>query len=122
MLSEMKAANNRRRTFHSDSLPQFSSDNNQKPLFASTSSNTQLKQQYANDSNIISPKPSFSTPVSPKLNATLSRPLSLSHDSSSFQSLTHMFSQNSICDAFSRTGTQLVSFFFLYSNNCCKLI
>lgn len=107
MLSEMKAANNRRRTFHSDSLTQFSSDNNQKPLFASTSSNT----QHATDTSIISLQPSFSTPVSPKLNPTSSRPLSLSQDSASFQSLSHVFSQNSISDALSRTGTQLVSFF-----------
>ncbi|KAI9246996.1 kinase-like domain-containing protein [Helicostylum pulchrum] len=105
MLSEMKAANNRRRTFHSDSLTQFSSDNNQKPLFASTSSNT----QHATDTSIISLQPSFSTPVSPKLNPTSSRPLSLSQDSASFQSLSHVFSQNSISDALSRTGTQLTT-------------
>ncbi|KAG2197994.1 hypothetical protein INT47_004961, partial [Mucor saturninus] len=79
MLSEMKAANNRRRTIHSDSMP-FSLDSNAKPLFASSSSNTQLQQQFFNDSNIISPQPSFSTPVTPKTQHTPSRPLSLVHD------------------------------------------
>ncbi|KAI7889297.1 kinase-like domain-containing protein, partial [Mucor mucedo] len=108
MLSEMKAANNRRRTIHSDSMP-FSLDSNAKPLFASSSSNTQLQQQFFNDSNIISPQPSFSTPVTPKTQHTPSRPLSLVHDSSSFQSLSHVFSQNSICETLSRNGTQLTT-------------
>lgn len=108
MLSEMKAANNRRRTIHSDSSP-FSLDSNAKPLFASSSSNTQLQQQLFNDSNIISPQPSFSTPVTPKTHNTPSRPISLIHDSTSFQSLTHVFSQNSISETLSRTGNQLVS-------------
>lgn len=117
MLSEMKAATNRRRTFHSDSLPQFSLDNNQNPLFASSSSNTQLQQQFFTDSSVISPQPSFSTPVSPKTNNSSSRPLSLIHDSSSLQSLSHVFSQTSICDVLSRTGTQLVSMIDIYSSS-----
>lgn len=117
MLSEMKAANNRRRTFHSDSLPQFSSDNHQRPLFASSSSNTQQQQQqlaqtvkpYKQES-IISPQSSFSTPVSPKLNPAASRPLSMNHDTSSFQSLTHLFSQqNSISETLSRAGTHQIT-------------
>ncbi|GAN05515.1 candidate protein kinase C [Mucor ambiguus] len=121
MLSEMKAANNRRRTFHSDSLPHFSSDNHQRPLFASSSSNTQQQQQQqaqtvkpykqeSNNASIISPQSSFSTPVSPKINPTASRPLSMNHDTSSFQSLTHLFSQqNSISDTLSRAGTHHIT-------------
>lgn len=116
MLSEMKAANNRRRTFHSDSLPHLSSDNHQKPLFASASSITQQHQQQHQKSQSsyllvpeVSPQPSFSTPVSPKNNSNLSRPLSLSHDTSSFHSLTHLFSQNTISETLSKVGSHLVS-------------
>lgn len=111
MLSEMKAANNRRRTIYSDTVPQITID---KPLFTSTSSNTQQQQPHlyhsSLDSNLISPQASFSTPVSPKLNATTPRPLSFAHDSASFQSLGHIFSQTTISDALSKSGShQLVS-------------
>lgn len=116
MLSEMKAANNRRRTFHSDSLPHFSSDNHQKPLFASTSSITQQQQLQQNSKSQsylsvpeVSPQPSFSTPVSPKNNSNLARPLSLSHDPSSFHSLTHLFSQNTISETLSKVGSHLTT-------------
>jgi hypothetical protein len=111
MLSEMKAANNRRRTIHLDSLPQFSLGIHQKPLYTSTSSNTQHQQLYQplSDNSAITPQPSFSTPVSPKLNPATSRPLSLSHDTSSFQSLSHLFSQNTISETLARASTQLVS-------------
>ncbi|KAI8639933.1 kinase-like domain-containing protein [Parasitella parasitica] len=120
MLSEMKAANNRRRTFHFDSI----TDSQQRLLFASTSSDTQQQQQQqqqtqainlykqgsANASLIISPQSSFSTPVSPKLSSSASRPLSMNHDTSSFQSLTHLFSQqNSISEALSRAGTHQIT-------------
>ncbi|CEP16111.1 hypothetical protein [Parasitella parasitica] len=116
MLSEMKAANNRRRTIHFDSM----TDSQQRLLFASSSSNTQQQQQTQNTSLykqgsasaslIISPQSSFSTPVSPKLTSSASRPLSMIHDTSSFQSLTHLFSQqNSISDALSRAGTHQIT-------------
>lgn len=116
MLSEMKAANNRRRTFHTDSLQNFALDNHQNPLFTSTSSiTTTVKQQKRPQSAFlspdhISPQPSFSTPVSPKINSSASRPLSMVHDPSSFHSLTHLFSQNSISDTLAKAGSQIVSF------------
>jgi hypothetical protein len=116
MLSEMKAANNRRRTYHPDSLSQFSSDSHQKPLFASTSSHTQHQlshKPYSQDNSIISPQSSISTPISPKLNPASARPLSFSHDTSSFQSLTHLFSQATISETMARANAPLVTYFFL---------
>lgn len=99
MLSEMKAANNRRKTIHFDSLP----------LDKSTLSiNTRPTLQQLLNNNPISPQASFSTPVSPKT-APVTRPLSMNQDTSSFQSLTHLFSQNTINEALSKTGTHLVS-------------
>ncbi|KAI8877348.1 kinase-like protein [Backusella circina FSU 941] len=107
MLSEMKAANNRRRTFHSDSLLQHSADNHQKPFSSSTFlSSSQIS------STIVSPQASISTPVSPKLGPTQSNnSLSFSHDTSSFQTLAHLFNQtgSAIAESLTKTGTQLTT-------------
>jgi hypothetical protein len=112
MLSEMKAANNRRRLGHLDSLTQFSSDDNQKPLFLSTSSNTQhqqLHKPYSHENSAILPQSSISTPVSPKLNPAAARPLSFSHDTSSFQSLSHLFSHATINETIAKANAPLVT-------------
>lgn len=96
MLSEVKAANNRRRTFHSEELHQSASDNHQKPLFSSPFFNTQASQQTSEN---ISLQPSLSTPVIHKLNALSTRPSSLVYDSNSFQHISHLFgSQNTISE------------------------
>lgn len=120
MLSEMKAANNRRRTFHSDSLNLFSSDNHQNPLFASTSSHTQqqlLHKPYFQENSVISLQSSLSTPVSPKLNPAAVRPLSFCQDTSSFQSLSHIFSQATINETITRANAPLVNHqIYIYSN------
>lgn len=102
MLSEMKAANNRRKTIHFDSLP---SDISQRP---NLSINTRSNIQQLLGSGPISPQASFSTPVSPKT-APVTRPLSMSQDTTSFQSLTHLFSQQAINEALAKTGTHIVS-------------
>jgi hypothetical protein len=106
MLSEMKAANNRRRTFHSDSLLQHSADNNQKPF----SSNTFLSSSQISWTN-VSPQASISTPVSPKLGPTQSNnSLSFSHDTSSFHTLANLFNQSgsAIPEPSTKMATQLV--------------
>lgn len=79
MLTEVKAANSRRRTFHSDGF-QSTLDNHQRPLFASSFYNTQQTSQQ----NYV--QPSLSTPAVNKLNTFSKRPLSLVHDSSSEKS------------------------------------
>ena len=107
MLSEMKAANNRRRTFHFDSQTQIPSDIHQKPLFASASSITQQSQRHSllqlPSHSAISPQASFSTPASPKANVN-TRPLSLAHDPSSYHSLTHSFGQVGMNDALTKSN------------------
>ncbi|KAI8973365.1 hypothetical protein BDF20DRAFT_837315 [Mycotypha africana] len=116
MLSEMKAAN-KRRTFHSDSLPPFLPDNHQKPLFAFSSSsaanNTQLQSQKKDShqptTSIITPQPSTSTPVSTKVHSNASRSVTVARDQPSFQSLTSTFSQASINDALSRPNTKITT-------------
>ncbi|OBZ84141.1 Protein kinase C-like 1 [Choanephora cucurbitarum] len=100
MLSEMKAANNRRRTFHSDSLTQSSVDNHQNPLFSPSGSTQTSLKKYLQEGP-ASPKPSLSTPVSPKMSQS-SRPLSFHHDISS---LTQIFSHNNINDSSNRPNT-----------------
>ncbi|KAI8095061.1 kinase-like domain-containing protein [Gilbertella persicaria] len=109
MLSEMKAANNRRRTFHSESLAQFSMDNHQKPLFASSSSNTQHSLQKYLQEDTVSPHSSLSTPVLPKSSSTSGRPLSFHHDVTSLQSLTHLFSHHNIHENNNRLSQHLTT-------------
>jgi hypothetical protein len=89
MISEMKAANNRRRTFHEGSL-QHGLDNHQRPLFSTSLFNTQSSQQQQHDN--IHLQSSLSTSAVHKLNPLSSRPLSSVYDSNSFQAITHLFS------------------------------
>lgn len=96
MLSEAKAANNRRRTFHSEDLPQSAFDNHQNPLFSSSFfSNTQSPSPSPQSTTAQENGPlqsSLSTPTIHKFNPLSARPSSLIQEGSSFQHISHLFS------------------------------
>ncbi|KAI9262006.1 kinase-like domain-containing protein [Sporodiniella umbellata] len=90
MLSEVKAANNRRRTFHFEDLPQSNFENHQKSTLSSPyfSNNTQPSSPY-HESTVL--QSSLSTPIIHKFNSLSGRPSSFVHDGGSFQHISSLF-------------------------------